>query len=61
MDLISKSKDITEEEALEALERAKSNSNLFKKQTAAIRDEYKRIEEDYAQQARYQQEEAAQE
>ena len=31
MDLISKSEDITEEEALEALERAKSNEALFKK------------------------------
>jgi hypothetical protein len=44
MDLISKSQDITEEEALEALERAKSNSALFKKQASAIRNEYRRME-----------------
>lgn len=42
-DLLSKTKDITEDEAVEALEKAKSNEVLFKKQINAIREEYKRI------------------
>lgn len=60
MDLISKSEDITEEEALEALERAKSNEALFKKQMGAIRNEYKRAEEESLQYAKLKQEQEAQ-
>lgn len=60
MDLISRSEDITEEEALEALERAKSNEALFKKQMGAIRNEYKKAEEESLQYARLKQEQDAQ-
>lgn len=60
MDLISKSEDITEEEALEALERAKSNEALFKKQIGAIRNEYKKAEDESLQYARFKQEQDAQ-
>ena len=61
MDLISRSNDITEEEAIEALERAKTNEALFKKQMGAIRNEYKQAEEEANQYAQLQQEQAAQE
>lgn len=60
MDLISRSEEITEEEALEALERAKSNEALFKKQMGAIRNEYKKAEEESLQYARLKQEQDAQ-
>ena len=60
MDLISKSEDITEEEAIEALERAKSNEALFKKQIAAVRNEYKKAEEESLQYTRLKQEQEAQ-
>lgn len=60
MDLISKSGDITEEEAVEALEKAKSNDKLFTKQMGAIRNEYKRLEEENRQYTQMQQQEYAQ-
>lgn len=60
MDLISKSEEITEEEALEALERAKSNEALFKKQIGATRKAYKQAEEESLQYARLKQEQEAQ-
>lgn len=60
MDLISKSEEITEEEALEALERAKSNEALFKKQMGATRKAYKEAEEESLQYARLKQEQEAQ-
>lgn len=60
MDLISRSEDITEEEALEALERAKSNEALFKKQIGATRNAYKQAEEESFQYARLKQEQEAQ-
>ena len=60
MDLISKSEEITEEEALEALERAKSNEALFKKQMGATRKAYKEAEEESLQYARLKQEQDAQ-
>ncbi len=60
MDLISRSEDITEEEAMEALERAKSNEALFKKQMGAIRNDYKKAEEESLQYARLKQEQEAQ-
>lgn len=60
MDLISRSEEITEEEALEALERAKSNEALFKKQMGATRKAYKEAEEESLQYARLKQEQEAQ-
>lgn len=61
MDLISKSSDITEDEAMEMLERAKSNESLFNKQISAIRDEYKRVEAEGLQQAQMQEQQIRQE
>lgn len=60
MDLISRSEEITEEEALEALERAKSNEALFKKQMGATRKAYEQAEEESLQYARLKQEQEAQ-
>lgn len=60
MNLVSISEDITQEEALEALDRAKSNEALFKKQMGAIRNEYKKAEEESLQYARLKQEQDAQ-
>lgn len=60
MDLISRSEEITEEEAIEALERAKSNEALFKKQIGATRKAYKEAEEESLQYARLKQEQEAQ-
>lgn len=60
MDLISRSEDITEEEAIEALERAKSNEALFKKQMGATRKAYKEAEEESLQYAKLRQEQEAQ-
>lgn len=60
-DLISRMGDITDEEAQEALERAKSNETLFNKQVAAIRREYKALEDENIKQAQYEQEEQAKE
>ena len=59
-DLISRT-GITEEEALEALERAKSNEALFAKQMGAIRNEYKEAEKDQLRDAQQKQEQLAQE
>ena len=60
MDLISRSEEITEEEALEMLERAKSNEALFKKQMSAVRNDYKKAEEESLQYAKLRQEQEAQ-
>lgn len=60
MDLLSKSDEITDEEAIEALERAKANDSLFKKQVGAIRNEYRSAEQEGLQQAALQQQEYAQ-
>lgn len=46
LDLQSRVEDITDEEAQQALDRAKQDSTLFQKQMKGIRDEYKRIEEE---------------
>ena len=51
----------TEEEAQEALEKAKSNEALYNKQIGAIRKEYKTIEEENIKQAQIEQEQQAQE
>ena len=53
--------DITDEEAHEALEKAKSNETLFQKQVAAIRKEYQALEDENNRQAQYEQEEQARE
>lgn len=45
--------NITDDEAREALDRAKSNETLFKKQVSAIRDEYKKIENENRQYEAY--------
>lgn len=60
MDLMSKMGDVTEEEALDALEKAKSNESLYKKQIAAIRSEYKRAEEENQMQAQLEQDQLSQ-
>lgn len=61
MDFIARMGDVTDEEAQEALERAKSNETLYAKQIGAIRNEYKRQESEMNQQAYLQQEQLAQE
>lgn len=60
-DFISRMGDVTEEEAQEALEKAKSNEALFNKQIGAIRNEYKTVEDENIRQAQVEQEQAAQE
>ena len=57
-DFISRMGDVTQEEAQEALDKAKSNESLFTKQIGAIRNEYKEAENESIRQA--QMEEAAQ-
>lgn len=59
-DLISRT-GITEEEALEALERAKSNEALFVKQMGAIRNEYKEAEREQLEADQQKQNQLAQE
>lgn len=56
-DLLSRTPDLTEDEAYEALDRIKQNEALFNKQIGAIRAEYKKAEDDaiYYSQARKQQ------
>ena len=61
MDLINRTEDLTEEEALEALERAKQNETLFQKQINATRNEYRKAEQDSIQYTQMQQQEAAKE
>lgn len=46
LDLMSRVPDLTDEEANEALSKAKEDDNLFQKQILGVRDEYKRIEEE---------------
>ena len=60
-DFISRMGDVTNEEAQEALERAKSNESLFAKQIGAIRKEYKDAENESIRQAQIEQEAQAQE
>lgn len=54
-DLMSRT-GISEEEAQEELDRAKTNETLFQKQIQSIRNEYKTIEQENAQQAQAEQE-----
>lgn len=57
-DLINKT-GASEEEAQQALEQAKSNEELYKKQIGALRTEYKQIEDENLQYQQYQQQQAA--
>lgn len=61
MDLLTKSDNITEEEALEALDKAKSNTELFKKQMGAVRNDYKEAEQNHIRQMQFEQQQQAQE
>lgn len=56
MDLQARVEDITDEEAIAALEKAKSNESVYAKQMNGIREEYKRLEEDKLQKEQYEQE-----
>lgn len=60
MDFMSRMGEVTEDEATEALERAKANEGLFKKQIEAIRNEYKQAEQENLMQAQLEQEQIAQ-
>lgn len=46
MDLLTRTKDMTQEEAYELLDRAKTNETIFKKQIDALRSEYKYQEDE---------------
>lgn len=59
-DFISRMGDVTDEEAQEALDQAKSNQTLFTKQMQAIRNEYKTIEDENIRQAQIEQEQQIQ-
>ena len=61
IDLLDKigSENITDEELQQALDNAKSNENLFKKQVASLRVYYKDLEEKRMQQAELEKQEAA--
>ena len=60
MDLMSRTGEITEDEAIDALEKAKANETLYQKQVDAIRNEYKQAEQENLLQAQAEQEEAVQ-
>ena len=53
--------NITDDEAREALDRAKANEELFKKQADAIRNEYKKMEDENRQYELYLEEQSRQE
>lgn len=58
-DLLDKISDLTEEEAVEALDKAKSNMTLFNKQITAIRNSRKEMEDNQAKQLQFEQEQKA--
>lgn len=60
LDLLSKTEDITEQEALEALENSKANEALFRKQMDAVRSDYRKAEVENLRQIQAQQEYQAQ-
>lgn len=60
MDYISRMGEVNEDEATEALERAKANEALFQKEVNAIRNEYKQAENENLMQLQIEQEQAAQ-
>lgn len=53
LDLQARIEDITDEEALAALEKAKMNEGIYAKQIKGIREEYKRIEDEKLQRDQY--------
>lgn len=60
MDFMSRMGEVTEDEAAEALDRAKANDSLFRKQVEAIRNEYKQAEQENQMQEQLEQEQIAQ-
>lgn len=60
LDLMSRT-GITEDEAQEALYKAKSSEEVFSKQIGAIREEYKQIEADNIRRSQFEQQQQAQE
>lgn len=60
MDFISRMGDVSDEEAEEALAKAKSNESLYQKQINAIRNEYKEAENENNMQAQFEQEQIQQ-
>ena len=61
MDLMSRTgDDLTEDEAIEALDKAKSNESLYKKQVDAIRKEYQEAEQANQAQAELEEQQAQQ-
>ena len=61
MDFMSRMGEVTEDEAVEALQRAKANENLYQKQVDSIRNEYKQAEQENLMQEQLEQEQYAQE
>ena len=55
-DLKARSEDLTDDEILQALERAKENPELYAKQISGIRQEYKKLEDDQNKQIQAEQE-----
>lgn len=60
-DLLSRTPEMTEEEAFESLDRIKQNQTLFNKQIGAIRAEYKKAEDDAMYYSQMRQQQQAQE
>lgn len=54
-DLLTKTENITDEEALDILSKSKDNPSLYQKQINSLREEYKQAEIDQIQQQQYQQ------
>ena len=61
LDLQARIEDITDEEALAALEKAKMNEAIYAKQIKVIREEYKRIEDEKNQRDQYEAEQTRRE
>ena len=59
MDFMSRMGEVTQDEATEALERAKANESLYKKQVEAIRNEYRQAEKENQMYAQMEQDNAA--
>ena len=60
MDFMSRTGEVTEDEAVEALQRAKANETLYQKQIESIRNEYKKIEQENLMQEQLEQEQLEQ-
>lgn len=61
LDLQARIEDITDEEALAALEKAKMDETIYAKQIKGIREEYKRIEDDKNQREQFEAEQTRKE